>query len=1194
MSYEQPQQAIDDFAARFGPQARAYLDLAQHAALPLALTPDLLYLIWFNFRSDEQERPLRIPWVAVADLLLSHLCREISHETYAIDDGVRHLLWQQMMADPRFGPARVRRLALFLDQYAGRQLHSDNPYTQEAGEAQRLAAYAYANPQQLVDYLAQRYQRPLPRPQMIRYATLMETLQAPVSAGERAGAATQQTFAQAQAVGRSLAEYARGDVETAVAQLRERFGAEVTIGGAPVALPDEVQQALSGRAAAERAVTAADLRSFFDDYLDGMMFDVSARLEAALRAVGAWQQDPGRAPIMLITGQPGSGKTNLAANFVKQARQGSTMFGLTPQMVGAYHFCMADRPQTLDARLFVRSVQQQLAARFPRFREALPDEAADDPAAPWEAWVAQQLIWPLESLTGATLKASQQTAQPPQENVLIVVDDVDAATQHNDAERIVDVCLRLVDELPHVRLLLTTGMSTAVRDALGSRDTTAFTLDIVYRNFDLRIRAAPNNQRAREVMVLASPAGTSPTPFMITHDDDLVRRVNSELSRVSPETPRQPIGADLFRTFIAEETRRLFEASLAQVRQVGERLRLRLFLEGPDYVSLPWEWLFADPPGYWAQQPDVSLVRYREQTAVFRTRANPQPINVLFASAMPKSGPPFPAQEMAEALRRNGSGLSGRVQFSTVQNASWQRLRSAVGEAAVHVLHLAVAVEHEYGRSMLVMENEGRPALLDVKEMAAAMQENALALVVLSAVRADQWTAVLRAADELVAAGLPAVVAFPAEMHFDVMAQGVTSLLDQLADGAWLDTAAAAAREAMAALREGEAAGVDLALFTSTPHGNIWRSEITAVDLYEGLAEGFTLAELQDLCFELQVDYEQLEGEGRRGKMVSLVREMQDRLQALALAILDARPNTNFVYRRQETVDETAVPPSLLDETTLSRVLNENFNLEELRIICLELDVDFEALREGTRSGKAQDLVVVLARQQRLAQLAVIVLRERPHLQQQFQADADQTTVDPVALFRILSERFSFDELAELAFVVGVDFEDLSGNNMTAKARELVYYLQRRGRLPELAQAIQEERPHVEMDLEQPPGEIDVDYGADTVTIGDYELPIRDEPSAPPSAPPVKGVDLESTAEGERPSPQALHRALMDDFDMDELRTVAFELRIDYENLAGQDQSTKALDLVQQAQREGRLQDLEQLIRRQRPYVDLGGPPEAT
>ncbi|NET85943.1 MAG: formylglycine-generating enzyme family protein, partial [Moorea sp. SIO1F2] len=73
---------IQSFRDKFGD---AHLYFAYHAAFPIALTPDLLYCLWANFQQDIQGDNLNIPWIAVADLLLSPLCHEVGHELYEME-----------------------------------------------------------------------------------------------------------------------------------------------------------------------------------------------------------------------------------------------------------------------------------------------------------------------------------------------------------------------------------------------------------------------------------------------------------------------------------------------------------------------------------------------------------------------------------------------------------------------------------------------------------------------------------------------------------------------------------------------------------------------------------------------------------------------------------------------------------------------------------------------------------------------------------------------------------------------------------------------------------------------------------------------------------------------------------------------------------------------------------------------------
>ncbi len=62
------------------------------------------------------------------------------------------------------------------------------------------------------------------------------------------------------------------------------------------------------------------------------------------------------------------------------------------------------------------------------------------------------------------------------------------------------------------------------------------------------------------------------------------------------------------------------------------------------------------------------------------------------------------------------------------------------------------------------------------------------------------------------------------------------------------------------------------------------------------------------------------------------------------------------------------------------------------------------------------------------------------------------------ALFEYLCKHFSLDELRTLCFDLEVDHESLAGEGKEAKARELVLYLQRRGELDQLTDAIQRVR----------------------------------------------------------------------------------------------------------------------------------------
>ena len=64
-------------------------------------------------------------------------------------------------------------------------------------------------------------------------------------------------------------------------------------------------------------------------------------------------------------------------------------------------------------------------------------------------------------------------------------------------------------------------------------------------------------------------------------------------------------------------------------------------------------------------------------------------------------------------------------------------------------------------------------------------------------------------------------------------------------------------------------------------------------------------------------------------------------------------------------------------------------------------------------------------------------------------------------LRELLSQRFNEEELRTLCFDLGIDYDDLGGGSKAGKARELVDYLKRRGRLADLVNAGKERRPDI-------------------------------------------------------------------------------------------------------------------------------------
>lgn len=76
-----------------------------------------------------------------------------------------------------------------------------------------------------------------------------------------------------------------------------------------------------------------------------------------------------------------------------------------------------------------------------------------------------------------------------------------------------------------------------------------------------------------------------------------------------------------------------------------------------------------------------------------------------------------------------------------------------------------------------------------------------------------------------------------------------------------------------------------------------------------------------------------------------------------------------------------------------------------------------------------------------------------------------RTKETAVVVWKLLVEYFNEEELSDLAFETGVDYETLAGKTKQEKAKNLVLHFVRRGLLQELIEFCQAERPGIEWPL---------------------------------------------------------------------------------------------------------------------------------
>ncbi|MEM7034703.1 MAG: CHAT domain-containing protein, partial [Chloroflexota bacterium] len=132
-----------------------HLLLAQHAAFPLVLTPTMLYQMWATFQRDETGVPLNIPAIAVSDLILSSLLREVDFERYEMDKYISRYLLRQLGQNPNLGQKRYEGLRDFMGALV-RQFH---PNDEALAQYEELNSLILVAPHEAVRKLARNLNR---------------------------------------------------------------------------------------------------------------------------------------------------------------------------------------------------------------------------------------------------------------------------------------------------------------------------------------------------------------------------------------------------------------------------------------------------------------------------------------------------------------------------------------------------------------------------------------------------------------------------------------------------------------------------------------------------------------------------------------------------------------------------------------------------------------------------------------------------------------------------------------------------------------------------------------------------------------------------------------------------------------------------------------------------------------------------
>jgi WD40 repeat protein/serine/threonine protein kinase len=153
--------------------------------------------------------------------------------------------------------------------------------------------------------------------------------------------------------------------------------------------------------------------------------------EWLFQEIDEWRSRDGP-PVLLIVGEPGIGKSAIAAALVHRNIEGQVL---------AYHCCRTDTPETLAPASFVRSLAGMLCARLPEYAKALEcasvinslRRADTDPESAFEA----ALLAPLHKIK-----------KPQTRRCYLLIDALDESLARAGPTTIFDVLCTRLDRLP--------------------------------------------------------------------------------------------------------------------------------------------------------------------------------------------------------------------------------------------------------------------------------------------------------------------------------------------------------------------------------------------------------------------------------------------------------------------------------------------------------------------------------------------------------------------------------------------------------------------------------------------------------------------------------------------------------------------------------------------------------------------------
>ncbi len=337
-----------------------------------------------------------------------------------------------------------------------------------------------------------------------------------------------------------------------------------------------------------------------------------------------------------------------------------------------------------------------------------------------------------------------------------------------------------------------------------------------YLDFDLEVEASAT-PGSYQVSVLSSPRGEASGEMTFPFNPDALENVILKLGRTRSGvraigSPTQQVakqfGSTLYDALFAGEVGTCFRRSLDEADAQGKGLRVRLRLgRAPQLADVPWEYLYPSSlRQFLVLSTKTPVVRYLEQPRAVPPLTVAPPLQVLVVVCSPTNLATLDVDAEVGRIRQALAGLeqSGQVRLTVLPHATLADLRGTLRRSPFHVLHFIGhgGFDDNSGEGMLAFEDGLHLAhLISGSALATVIHDqDKLRLVVLNACEgarqspADPFGGV---AQNLVAQGVPAVVAMQFEITDEAATVFSAEFYHAIADGYPIDAALAEARVAV-------------------------------------------------------------------------------------------------------------------------------------------------------------------------------------------------------------------------------------------------------------------------------------------------------------------------------------------------------------------------------------------------------------